>query len=88
MANIDLCNNCPAFQPKLECVSIPKIFDQCRLQVCLTPNEIGAAKVDYSPINCNINKNTCPNQNHKIISKFLLTAYEKRDRMYPEVSNC
>ncbi len=62
MANIDLCNNCPAFQPKLECVSIPKIFDQCRLQVCLTPNEIGAAKIDFNPINCNINKNTCPNQ--------------------------
>ena len=58
MANIDLCNNCPAFQPKLECISIPKIFDQCRLQVCLTPNDIGSARADFSPVNCN-NKNTC-----------------------------
>ena len=57
MANIDLCNN-SSFQPKLECITVPKIFDQCRLQICLTPNEIGSAKADFVPINC-----SCQNPN-------------------------
>lgn len=64
MANIDLCNNCPAFQPKLECITVPKIFDQCRLQVCLTPDEIGSSKADTSPVNCNnYQNNTSCNNN-------------------------
>lgn len=30
--------------PDNVCINVPKIFDQCRLQICLTRNEIGAAR--------------------------------------------
>lgn len=49
--------------------------DACRLEHVLSEETLTCMKAHY--------ENTCPNQNHKIISKFLLTAYEKRDRMYP-----
>jgi hypothetical protein len=56
MAKIEICGNCsncsPAGLQRCECISVPKIFDQCRLQICLTPGVVGPAKVDTSPSPC------------------------------------
>jgi hypothetical protein len=57
MAKIEICGNCgncnPATLPqRCECISVPKIFDQCRLQICLTPGVLGPAKIDTSPSAC------------------------------------
>jgi hypothetical protein len=48
MAKIEVCSA----SSRCECISVPKIFDQCRLQVCLTPGILGPAKRDFSSSSC------------------------------------
>jgi len=60
MAKIEICSNPAGMPPRCECISVPKIFDQCRLQVCLTPTTLGPAKIDTSPNGCC--RNGCKNE--------------------------
>ena len=40
------------------CINVPKIFDQCRLQICLTRNEIGPARNLNGQNDCSCSSNT------------------------------
>jgi len=47
--------------PRNVCINVPKIFDQCRLQVCLTRNEIGPARTLNGQSDCGCNNGCTSN---------------------------
>jgi len=61
MDHMELCK-CPC--PEKECIIAPKIFDQCRIQACLTPSTIGAAK--FGSIGHNCCKPNCGNNDNLV----------------------
>lgn len=49
MAACSVSNNC---FPQNVCINVPKIFDQCRLQLCLTKEDIGPARLYIENNSC------------------------------------